>query len=41
LLEDAEQILDWSDGGVSLDVTPFQIVTLKLTLAAQAAQPRL
>jgi alpha-mannosidase len=32
LLEDEAEALEWSDGGVSLDMTPFQIVTLKLSL---------
>lgn len=32
LLEDEQAQLEWSEGGVSLELTPFQLVTLKLTL---------
>ncbi len=32
LLENEEQPLEWKDGGVEFDVTPFKIVTLKLGL---------
>jgi alpha-mannosidase len=32
LLEDEEAQLQWSEGGVNLEVTPFQLVTLKLSL---------
>ena len=30
LLEEQDVPLDWSEGGVNLDVTPFQLVTVKL-----------
>ena len=30
LLEDEEAVLPWQDGGVTLDVLPFKILTLKL-----------
>jgi alpha-mannosidase len=32
LLEEEEQPLEWSEGGVNLDMTPYKIITLKLTL---------
>jgi alpha-mannosidase len=32
LLEDEEGTLTWADGGVDLNIMPFQIVTLKLTI---------
>lgn len=32
LLEEEDVPMEWSNGGVTLDVTPFQIVTLKLAL---------
>lgn len=32
LLEDEQQALQWSDGGVNLDVSPFGILTVKLRL---------
>jgi alpha-mannosidase len=32
LLEENEQMLDWANGGVDLAVTPFQLVTIKLTV---------
>ena len=32
LLEDEECELEWAEGGVNVDVTPFRIVTVKLEL---------
>jgi alpha-mannosidase len=32
LLEEGDQKLQWANGGVDVDVTPFQIVTLKLEI---------
>ena len=32
LLEEEDQPLDWTNGGVDLQVTPFQLVTLKLAV---------
>jgi alpha-mannosidase len=31
LIEDEQDTLDWKDGGVDLELTPFQMVTLKLS----------
>ena len=32
LLEEEDLPLQWTDGGVDVDVTPFQVVTLKLEI---------